>query len=134
MVLAAVGTNWGGTTVGRNVIELLTVGTLRWDNSTLIGFNCYFDVTQLFQLGNLKALGDVVQVNNMHGKRRTISPGRHGSNILDTKAQGYQFLLNCVGGVKGGMPLMTTLCGLVALWRMRLKGTFLCLRKVWRFK
>jgi hypothetical protein len=104
MVLAAMSTNWGGMTIGSDMIKLLAVGTLRWVNSSLSRFNCYFYITQLLQLGDLHALGNV-QVDNMHGERGTISSGRHGNNILDIKAQGNQVVLDCVGGCgRGNAP------------------------------
>jgi hypothetical protein len=32
----------------------------------------------------------------MHGKRGAVTPSRHGNNVLETKTQGNQFILNCV--------------------------------------
>jgi hypothetical protein len=48
MVLTAISTSWSGAAIGRYVVELLTSGTLRWDSSTLIRFDRYFDIARSF--------------------------------------------------------------------------------------
>jgi hypothetical protein len=67
VVAAAMGANWFGVTICRDMVKLLTVCALGRDNPSLEGLNRYFYETKLPQLGNFVALRDIFQVNDKHG-------------------------------------------------------------------